>query len=182
MSAATALSLVTRAAFFASEAHAHHRRKGEAAEPYVNHLAEVAMLLAQAGADANLIAAGYLHDTLEDTDVSYADLLNAFDQDIADLVQHATDDDSLTKSVRKHLQIERAPTLPARAQTLRICDKISNLRALQSSPPAGWSVERKLEYFEWAHAVVAGCSNADPALVTLFQHTYQEGLAAIKRA
>lgn len=182
MSVEPALALVTRAALYASEAHAHHRRKGEAAEPYVNHLAEVAMLLAGAGADADLIAAGYLHDTLEDTEVSYADLVSAFNEDIAGLVLLATDDDSLKKSVRKSLQIERAPGLPARAQKLRICDKISNLRALRSSPPAGWSDERKLEYFEWARQVVDGCRGADPALASLFDDTYREGLAAFKGA
>jgi len=180
MSVESSLALVTRAALYASEAHAHHRRKGEAAEPYVNHLAEVAMLLARAGADANLIAAGYLHDTLEDTEVTYADLAAAFNEDIAELVQLATDDDSLSKSVRKSLQIERAPGLPVRAQMLRICDKISNLRALRSSPPAGWSFERKLEYFEWARLVVNGCRGADPGLVELFDASYREGLAAIK--
>lgn len=179
MSSESPLALVTRAALYASEAHAHHRRKGVAAEPYVNHLAEVAMLLAGAGADANLIAAGYLHDTLEDTEVTYPDLVGAFNEDIASLVQHATDDDSLAKAVRKSLQIERAPHLPVRAQMLRICDKISNLRALQSSPPAGWSVERRLEYFEWARQVVAGCRGADQSLADLFDVTYREGIASI---
>ena len=61
---------VTQAADFAARRHSDQRRKGERAEPYFNHLAEVAHLLAQAtdGADANLVMAGYLHDTIDVTD------------------------------------------------------------------------------------------------------------------
>ena len=66
------LVLVSRAADFAAQRHAGIRRKGRAKEPYINHLAEVAALLADAteGADAPLIAAGWLHDTVEDTPTS----------------------------------------------------------------------------------------------------------------
>lgn len=173
------LALITRAAHFACEAHTNHRRKGDAAEPYVNHLAEVAMLLAQTGADASLIAAGYLHDTLEDTEVIFEELARQFDDDIAQLVQDVTDDDSLSRSVQKALQIERAPQLAVRVQMLRISDKISNLRALRISPPSGWSQRRKLEYFAWANQVVDGCRSANQPLALLFDQAHQQGLAAI---
>ncbi len=177
----TELALITRATCFACEAHATHRRKGVAAEPYVNHLAEVAMLLAQFGADPNLIAAGYLHDTLEDTEVTFEELKREFGGDIAGLVLHATDDDSLPSPVRKSLQIERASGLPPRAQQLRVCDKISNLRAIRFSPPSGWSDRRKIEYFDWANKVVAGCHAAGTGLIELFEQTYRDGLALIAR-
>jgi len=55
----TDIQTVTRAADFAARRHTHQRRRGEAAGPYFNHLAHVASLLADAGADADLVAAGY---------------------------------------------------------------------------------------------------------------------------
>jgi HD domain len=61
--------LISRAWHFAAQRHSKQRRKGKAHEPYVNHLAEVAELVATAteGQDANLVAAAVLHDTVEDT-------------------------------------------------------------------------------------------------------------------
>jgi (p)ppGpp synthase/HD superfamily hydrolase len=66
------ISLVTRAAYFAAQRHADQRRKGRRREPYINHLAEVAALLSEAtgGEDAALVAACFLHDTVEDTATS----------------------------------------------------------------------------------------------------------------
>ena len=64
-----ATKLLARAFHFAAERHAHQRRKGDAAEPYINHLAEVADLVAEAtgGQDIDLVAAALLHDAVEDT-------------------------------------------------------------------------------------------------------------------
>jgi (p)ppGpp synthase/HD superfamily hydrolase len=150
------LTLVTRAADFAARAHIAQQRKGLAGEPCVNHLTEVAALLAEAtrGEDAELIAAAYLHDTLEDTSVRYEDLAQHFGDGIAQLVAEVTDDKSLPKSERKRLQIETMRKKSARARLLKIADKTSNLRALVSSPPAGWSKARLLEYIDWAEAVI----------------------------
>jgi (p)ppGpp synthase/HD superfamily hydrolase len=60
------LLAVMRAADFAAKAHTHQRRKGEAKEPYVNHLLEVANLMTEAtsGTDMNIIIAALLHDTI----------------------------------------------------------------------------------------------------------------------
>ena len=153
MNRPTDIQVVARAADFAARRHTHQRRKGEAAEPYFNHLAHVAAVLADAGADANLVAAGYLHD-------------------VADLVAHVTDDKGLPKDRRKRLQVEHAPHLPPRAQMLKMADKISNLSALLASPPAGWSAQRRAEYFEWAREVVEGCRTAHTGLAGLFDELY----------
>lgn len=160
------LTLLTRAADFAARAHVAQHRKGLAEEPYVNHLTEVATLLAQAtgGEDAELIAAAYLHDTLEDTATRYEDLVAQFGPDIARLVGEVTDDKSLPKVERKRLQVETVTKKSARAQLLKVADKTSNVRALVSSPPAGWSKTRLLEYIEWAEAVVSQVRGRNPIL------------------
>lgn len=170
--------LITRALDFAARKHVDQRRKGLAAEPYINHLAEVARLLAEAtdGADANLVAAGLLHDTIEDQGVRYEELVEAFDQDVADLVREVTDDKTLEKAERKRLQVEHAPHKSERARMLKIADKTSNLRAIRNSPPADWSEERKREYFDWAGRVVAGCRGVSAYLEAEFDAAWQRGV------
>lgn len=167
--------LLTRAFVFAAEKHTGQRRKGENAEPYVNHLAEVAHLLAVAvqGRDANLIAAGLLHDTLEDTETTYAELVSAFNEDIASLVSEVTDDKSLPKQERKRLQVEHAPSRTDRAKMLKLADKTSNLRGIAASPPAGWSIERRLEYVRWGRDVVAGLRGVHPWLEAQFDEAVE---------
>src|SRR5579863_7717692 len=102
--------LLTRAWRVATERHVDHRRKGERAEPYVNHLAEVADLIAEAtnGTDPSLVAAAVLHDTIEDTGLTQGELEAEFGSDVADLVAEVTDDKGLTSTARKGLQVEHA--------------------------------------------------------------------------
>lgn len=164
--------LIARAADFAARQHTHQRRKGEAEEPYFNHLSHVALLLAEAGADAALVAAGFLHDTIEDQDVSFEDLVGVFGEDVATLVRHVTDDKSLPKQRRKDLQVEHAPSMPPRAQQLKLADKCANLEALLHSPPK-WDAARKQAYFDWAAQVVDGCRGASPLLEARFDALYQ---------
>ena len=160
----------SRALDYAARKHSAQRRKGEAQEPYINHLAEVAYLLAEAtgGADVNLVIAGLLHDCMEDQGVSHRELVERFGADIADLVRDVTDDKSLPKVERKRLQIEQTPHKSGRTKMLKIADKISNLRALAVSPPSGWDDQRKRDYVIWAKAVVAGCRGVNAALEAKF--------------
>ena len=165
---------IARALDFAARKHAGQRRKGEAAEPYINHLAEVALLVAEAsrGADPDLVIAAYLHDTIEDQGVRREELEALFGADVARLVSEVTDDKNLDKAVRKELQVQHAPHKSARARMLKIADKASNLRSILASPPADWSIDRKREYFEWAAKVVAGCRNVNPWLEARFDAAY----------
>jgi (p)ppGpp synthase/HD superfamily hydrolase len=175
------LVLVVNAADFAAKRHANQRRKGAAGEPYINHLAEVAMLLAGAtgGNDAALVAAGFLHDTLEDTPTEYEELAALFGSDVADLVAAVTDDKSLPKAERKRLQVEHTPKKSVRARLLKLADKISNVRSLATSPPADWDVARALDYVDWAEGVAAGCRGLNATLEHLFDAAAAEARAAI---
>ena len=148
-----------RAADYAARQHVAQRRKGESAEPYINHLTEVAALLAEAtdGGDPVLVLGALLHDTLEDTDATYEDLVQRFGEEVASLVAEVTDDKSLRKEDRKRLQIEKTPGKSRRAKLLKIADKTSNLRSLLSSPPKGWTDERLRDYVVWADEVVRSC-------------------------
>jgi len=161
-----AVQRVLEAAHFAAEKHARQKRKGAAGEPYINHLIEVAELVAASISepDINLVIAALLHDTIEDTATTKEELTRRFGSDVADLVAEVTDDKTLPKQERKRLQIETASKKSPRAQTLKVADKISNLRAILSSPPVDWDQARRQEYFAWAQRVVGGFSSPNPAL------------------
>ncbi|HEX8960369.1 MAG TPA: HD domain-containing protein, partial [Geobacteraceae bacterium] len=100
-----------RALSFAAEKHRDHRRKDANASPYINHLIEVAVALADEGkvTDGDLLMAAILHDTVEDTETSFAEIEGHFGATVADIVREVTDDKTLTKDVRKRLQEEFAP-------------------------------------------------------------------------
>lgn len=160
--------LITSAADFAAQAHANQRRKGEAAEPYFNHLAQVANLVADAGADAELIAAAYLHDAIEDQSIPADAIAQRFGNDVLQLVLEVTDDKSLPTAQRKAAQLAHAHTLSRRAQMLKIADKISNLSSLLLSPPPTWSISQRKGYAEWAAKVVDACRPGHPQLAIQF--------------
>ena len=170
-----AVQRILSAARFAAEKHAQQRRKGENGEPYFNHLLEVADLIAASSPslDVELMMAAFLHDTVEDTGVTLQELEQRFGRDVAELVAEVTDDKSLPKETRKQLQVEHTPEKSSRAQTLKLADKISNLRAIISSPPVGWSRERKQQYFEWARQVVSGIASPNDFLKSEFDKAYR---------
>jgi (p)ppGpp synthase/HD superfamily hydrolase len=176
-----ALRLVSAAAAYAAERHVGQRRKGAAAEPYLNHLAEVAALLAEAGdpPDAVLIAAGWLHDTVEDTGTRRDELEERFGPEVAALVAEVTDDKSLPKAERKQLQIVTAPKKSERAKLLKLADKTSNLRALAGSPPAHWEEARCLAYVDWAEEVVTSCRGLSASLDGAFDSAAADARAAV---
>ncbi len=177
-----AILSITKALDFAARKHTDHRRKGEREEPYINHLAEVARQLADAtdGHDLDLVLAGLLHDTIEDTETTYDELVSEFGTVVADLVAEVTDDKSLEKAERKRRQVETAPSKSDRAKMIKIADKTSNLRSIIQSPPKDWSPERQREYFEWAREVVAGCRGVNAKLEGWFDEAYATGTATLE--
>lgn len=174
--------LIARSWKFACDRHSHQRRKGEAQEPYVNHLAEVAELVATAteGKDVNLIVAAVLHDTVEDTDTLPSEIAAEFNDDVAGLVAEATDDKSLEKSERKRLQVVNAAKKTDRAKLLKLADKTSNLRSIANSPPKGWSQERQRDYLDWALKVAAGLRGVNPWLEARFDEVAEQLRLALR--
>jgi (p)ppGpp synthase/HD superfamily hydrolase len=169
----TALRLVSEAAEFAARRHSGMQRKGRGNEPYVNHLAEVANLLATAtdGTDAELVATGWLHDTIEDTDTTREELAQKFGERVAALVVEVTDDMSLPKEERRQKQIEDAPHKSSGAKLIKIADKISNIRARIVPQPSQEEREDLIDYLAWAEKVVAGCRGVNAVLDQIFDET-----------
>lgn len=164
------VSNVLRAALFAAEKHKNQRRKDAEASPYINHPIALANLLATEGGvtDTDVLCAALLHDTIEDTETTADELREIFGDAVTDIVLEVTDDKSLPKAERKHLQIEHAAHASPQAKLVKLADKICNLRDILASPPADWSVERKQEYFDWSVKVVAGVRDVHPGLALAF--------------
>jgi (p)ppGpp synthase/HD superfamily hydrolase len=169
----TGLRLVSEAAEFAARRHSGAHRKGRGNEPFIHHLAEVANLLSAAtgGADPELVAAGWLHDTIEDTATSRGDLAQRFGQRVAALVVEVTDDMSLPKHERRQRQIADAPKKSPGAKLIKIADKISNIRARILPQPNQEEREDLIDYVAWAEKVVGGCRGTNAPLDRTFAET-----------
>jgi guanosine-3',5'-bis(diphosphate) 3'-pyrophosphohydrolase len=167
------LRLVSEAADFAARRHCAQQRKGHGHEPYVNHLAEVANLLSMAtnGTDAELVAAGWLHDTIEDTATTREQLVQQFGERVAALVVEVTDDMSLPKQERRQKQIVDAPRKSPGAKLIKIADKISNISARILPQPNQAERDDLIDYVAWAEKVVAGCRGANAVLDRTFDET-----------
>ncbi len=171
--ALSGVRLVSEAADLAARRHSGMQRKGRGNEPYVNHLAEVANLLAAVteGADAELVAAGWLHDTLEDTATTHEELSGLFGDRVAALVSEVTDDMTLPKPERRRLQVEDAPKKSPPAKLIKIADKVSNVRARIVPHPGADERADLTDYVEWAEQVVRGCRGENAMLDRLFDDT-----------
>ena len=167
-------AVILKAMWFAAEKHRHQRRKDARASPYINHPIAVATLLADEGGvdDPVVLCAALLHDTLEDTETTSAELLEAFGAEVAAVVGEVSDDKSRTRAERKRLQVEHAATASHRARLVKLADKISNLRDIVAHPPADWSDERKREYFAWAREVVDRLRGTSARLESIFDRLY----------
>src|SRR5271163_436716 len=100
---------IMKAADFAARKHANQKRKGEVEEPYLNHLIEVATLVAEAtDGRPEVVVAALLHDAVEDQDVTNTEIAGLFGPTVASLVAELTDDKSLLKQERKDKQIAAA--------------------------------------------------------------------------
>ena len=168
------LQTVIAAATFAAHKHRDQRRKGADASPYINHPLAVADVLANEGAvdDVTTLIAALLHDTVEDTQTTADEIAARFGAGTAAVVMEVTDDKRLPKDERKRRQILNAARISGRAKLVKLADKICNLRDLVSSPPAGWSLERKREYFDWSRQVVDQLRSVSPKLAALFDKAY----------
>jgi guanosine-3',5'-bis(diphosphate) 3'-pyrophosphohydrolase len=179
------LPLLLKALAFAARKHRDQRRKDAEASPYINHPIALADVLVNEGGvhDIEVLCAALLHDTIEDTATTSAELQAEFGPRIASVVAAVSDDKSLPKADRKRAQIEHAKQLRAdraglpadlgrAAMLVKLADKICNLRDVAEHPPAGWDLGRRREYFEWAKQVVDRLRGAHSRLEEAFDDAY----------
>jgi guanosine-3',5'-bis(diphosphate) 3'-pyrophosphohydrolase len=168
------VGLILKALDFAARKHRDQRRKDAQASPYINHPIALANVLAREGevTDPVVLAAALLHDTLEDTETTPAELCDLFGETIARIVDEVTDDKNLPKAERKRRQVAHAEKLSREAKLVKLADKICNVRDVAAHPPASWSLERRREYFDWAKEVIDRLRGAHPDLERRFDEAY----------
>ena len=118
-----------KAIVFATQRHFGQVRKGMSL-PYIVHPIEVMEILYRMGADENLLIAGVLHDTIEDTGTTKEEISELFGEDVANLVAGHSEDKSKTWEERKNAAIEHLEIADKRFKMLVLADKLSNIRAI----------------------------------------------------
>ena len=175
------IRLVSEAAELAARRHSGQTRKGRGEEPYINHLAEVANILSAVmnGEDAELVAAGWLHDTIEDSETTHGELAQRFGLRVAGLVEECTDDMSLPKSERRRKQVEDAAKKSPSARLIKIADKVSNIRARIFPNPTEEQRAELADYLAWAERVVANLRGGNAMLDALFDEAVANARQAL---
>lgn len=155
----------TTAAQFAAAAHAGQTVTGTTL-PYLLHVTLVAMevsaaLRAEPGHDEGFaIQCALLHDTVEDTSVSYAQLVATFGQPVADGVLALSKDPTLPKGEQMRDSLRRIQAQPHAVWLVKLADRIVNLQP----PPQHWTTEKIAAYKEEARVILATLGAASPLL------------------
>lgn len=124
------MNVIEKALQIASMAHENQYRK-QSRIPYITHPVAVGMMLIKEGYDEEMIAAGILHDTVEDTALSLSDIENLFGARIAEIVKGCSEPDkSLSWEERKKHTIEYLKTAPLEIRAVACADKLHNIRSI----------------------------------------------------
>ncbi len=161
------MTIIEKARELAKARHAHLFRPNKAKQPVIEHLAEVAQLVQDAGGSPDCIAAAWLHDSVEDTDTTLEEIRQVFGGHIADLVDGLTDPPEFADmplQQRKQLQAERLKDKSHEVKLIKLCDQISNIRSVQTDPPLDWTEEKCQTYIAGAKAIAIICAGLNQDL------------------
>ncbi|MFX3623544.1 MAG: HD domain-containing protein [Ectobacillus sp.] len=121
------LDILNKAVETAVIAHESQKRKGSSI-PYIVHPVTVAMLLMQADCSRDIVIAGLLHDTVEDTSMSYETIQNQFGANVARLVQECSEHDKAKEwEERKQHMINQIEHISEEACMIMCADKLHNI-------------------------------------------------------
>ena len=124
--------LESRAKAFATKCHAGQLRK-YTGEPYINHPAAVVELVRSVPHTEAMLAAAWLHDTVEDTTATHEDILREFGADVFALVGMLTDaskPEHGNRAARKRIDLEHLAGAYPDAKTIKLADLIDNTRSI----------------------------------------------------
>jgi len=133
------MSLIAKARRFATRAHADKKQfRKYTGQPYIVHPAAVANLVQSVPHTEEQVAAAWLHDTVEDTDVTLDDIREYFGDKVAELVEMLTDTskpEDGTRAVRKQIDLEHTAKASPEAKTIKLADLIDNTESIVVHDP-----------------------------------------------
>lgn len=127
---------------FATKAHEGQLRK-YTGEPYINHPIAVAAIVATVDHTPEMIAAAYLHDTVEDCGITLAEINERFGRKVATLVAYLSDISTPyhgNRVARKALDLQHTALAPSEAKTIKLADLIDNTKTISTLDPGFWQV------------------------------------------
>ena len=172
---------------------AHRNQYRKSGEPYITHPVHVAKLLADFHLDKTTIIAAILHDTMEDTEISYEDLVNRFSSEAADLVDGVTKIGQIEFETKEQAEAENirkmllAMSRDIRVMLIKLADRLHNIRTLDSMPRnkqiriAGQTLDifapiaDRLGLNQWAHEL------QDLSFKTLYPKRYEKLVKTLDR-
>lgn len=119
---------------------AHDGQMRSSGEPYIEHCLQVAFILAEQHMDSATIAAGLIHDVVEDTDATIEDIRREFSDEIAELVDGVTKIGAMHVSSREEQQVEYFRKMlltmsrDIRVVLIKLADRLHNMRTLEHLP------------------------------------------------
>lgn len=150
---------------FANQAHeAVGQKRKHTGEPYIVHPAEVADIVASVPHSIEMTEAAFLHDVVEDTTVTLAEIHERFGPLVAEYVGWVTDvarPEDGNRAVRKAINRDHLASAPAAAQSIKVADIISNVSTILRQDPAFAKV-----YVPEKAAALEVLTRADPVLLS----------------
>lgn len=148
---------------FAAKAHGEQKTPNDL--PYITHLTSVAMEVMHACIESKLelkktdtaISVALLHDTIEDTNITYDDLYTQFSAEIAEGVEALTKDFTLSKKEQMAESINRLLSQPYEIQMVKLADRITNLQ----KPPESWDGLKILNYHKESKFILSCLKNCN---------------------
>ncbi|HEB95533.1 MAG TPA: bifunctional (p)ppGpp synthetase/guanosine-3',5'-bis(diphosphate) 3'-pyrophosphohydrolase [Sedimenticola thiotaurini] len=172
--------LVRRAEIYATQAHERidHRRK-YSGKPYQEHLKAVADLVASVGGDPEMIAAAWLHDTVEDTPATLGQIEQEFGPAVAALVEQLTDvsrPGDGNRAARKAIDREHLAAASPRAKTVKLADLIDNCTDITRHDPRFARV-----YLKEMASLLEVLTEGDPVLLKRARKVHARSLERLAR-
>jgi (p)ppGpp synthase/HD superfamily hydrolase len=168
-------NVVRKAEEFATKAHAGQTLKIPSREPFIEHPRRVVALVGTSGGSEDEMAAAWLHDIVEDTPVTLADIAREFGDIITELVDGLTDPphfEGNPNRIRKRWQAERVRGKSAGVKRVKIADQTVNVALMTVTPPVGWTDDMRWEYIEGAKLIADECARVSDFLDRAFADAY----------
>lgn len=172
-----------KAKAFATKVHHSQLLFNAARDPFIMHPAAVAEIVEKFGGSEEEIASAWLHDVVEDTDVTLDQIREEFGERIADIVDGLTDPTDFAghpNSIRKTWQAERIISKSDSVKKIKLADQTFNSRLVGFDPSVDWNPAKRLEYLEGARLIANNCAGICKELDAMFNNVYRESAEKIR--